>query len=225
MSYLNIIAYIFGYLAALGLLFWIAITLFQASKDSRRVGKIRQAEAKIAVLRMLLKAKVKKHIGLIETQSKSDKVFLSLIETKTQEICSYDFTSTGEYELMLQGLDRLYELIEVEMQKKSPTRMKMNEDKVAAYSSHKGKTWFRVIKYGKSIALIVQDIVEASNEVRLLIENFISSGGNNKKNKFSIPEVIKITEYESFIFLIESMTTTEQEALEQGKLTADGSTT
>ncbi|MBC7420056.1 MAG: hypothetical protein H7328_04945 [Bdellovibrio sp.] len=208
-EYLNILAYIFGYGAMTALVFWLVRMLFLYYQNIRQVEAIHKYEAKTAVLRMLLKAKLKKHGNTIARHFKGDKIFLNLIKPKIEEISHYDFANQNEYEKVMNSLIALYDVIDVELQKRSPTLFNNNEQDTKASSEQKEKTWYRLAKYGKSQVVLIRDLVDATAELKDLIDTYNIERQSRFQNKFKAPEPITITNFDSLNTILDSMDTTE----------------
>ncbi len=217
MEYLNILAYIFGYGATAALSFWLARTLFVYYQNIKQVETIHKQEAKVAVLRMLLKAKLKKNGNAIEGQFRSDKIFLNLIKPKIQEICNYDFSHQNEYERVMASLINLYDVIDVELQKRSPTLYKKNENETRAAVDDKQDRWYKLAKYGKSQAILIRDMVNATAELKSMIDTYNREQQSQFKNKFNSPEPIVVADFESLTTILNSMEDSEQVEFEERK--------
>lgn len=217
-DYLNIVTYILGYGATSVLLFWLARTLFIYYRNIRRVEAIHKYEAKTAVLRMLLRAKLKKHGKSIQYQFRSDKVFLDLVRPKIEEICGCEFSSPHEYEKVMNSLISLYDIIDVELVKRSPTLFKKNELESKSTDEDKKEHWFKLAKYGKAHAILIREMVEATAELKNMIDRYNSEQDGQFKNRFKSPEPILIAEFDSLAIALASMDQADSIEFEERKI-------
>ncbi len=192
-NYLPILAQIFGLIAALAVSLWGGRFLFLYLKNIKQVEKVRHIEANIAVLRMLLKTKIRKHINSIEGQFQGDKVFLALIHPHFEAACRIDFTRTSDYQTLIRTLCGAFQIIDTELQKRAPSFYKDNSEKGLALSE--ADMLIRLFpKYAGTLMNLIRDIVTTTAQLKTVIESYQENG--KIKNKFTVPEVISIDDFE-----------------------------
>ncbi|MBC7742276.1 MAG: hypothetical protein H7061_08765 [Bdellovibrionaceae bacterium] len=212
MSYLTIISQVLGVLALLGSIFWGIRYGYIYLRHKKHVEKIRQIEANIAVLRTLLKAKIKKQVNSIESQFQGDQPFLALVRPQFEQACKIEFSHPGDYQRLVNTLSAAYFTIDNEMQKRVPSLFK-NEPKIVSGNENEIQSAM-FPKYGSSLVALIQDIELTTTKLKSAIDNFYETTG--LQSKLKAPELISIEDFETIC----SRASLKQEALELDKLRA-----
>lgn len=171
-------------------------------QNIQQVEGIYKVEAKIAVLRMLLKAKLKKNMNSIDSKFKSDKVFLNIIKPKFEETCHLQFNAQGDFQKLIDMLKAVYETIATEIEKKSQRICEKIDEPVQTKS---GNIWELLVKYCPGQLNLIKDIAEATAELKNAIDLYNSENDHQFKKKFKAPELVVINDFDNLVkYMIEA---------------------
>lgn len=225
---------IFLSILGLALLTWVAKYLFVLYYYRKKKEEINRLEARTAVLRMLLKAKLKRKGSQMQEQYKDDKEFLASITSKLELLTTFNFNRSSDYDDVLNILTSISEAIDMQTVKENPTLytahhthaakaredvLANNVDQAAAnsnekYNDHRSQLdrWSQLLKYDKGNLYIVKELVEATDELKIKVELY-NVEQENKELKLPIPNLILVDGFEGLRALVNR----DQEKIKAGK--------
>ena len=122
---------IFLSILGLALFTWVAKYFFILYYYRKKKEDINKLEARVAVLRMLLKAKLKRKGSQMQDQYKEEKEFLSSIMSKLDLLTTFNFNRTTDYEDVLEILTSVSEAIDMHTVQKNPALYMAQQEKIA----------------------------------------------------------------------------------------------
>lgn len=133
---MNIISQYFSILLSLIMFLWVAKYFYVLWYYRRQKESIHKAEARIAVLRMLLKTKLKRKGSQMMEQYKNDKELLGRIVSKLEMLVTYNLSRPSDYGDLVDILVSIAEQVDDHEMKKAPTvhlamAKRMNEQREA----------------------------------------------------------------------------------------------
>lgn len=227
---------IFLSILGLALITWVGKYLFVLYYYRRKKEEINRLEARTAVLRMLLKAKLKRKGSQMQEQYKDDKEFLGSIISKLELLTTFNFHRSSDYDDVLNILTSISEAIDMQTVKENPALytahhvhaakaredvLKNDIDQAAAnadnshkYNDHRGELdrWSQLLKYDKGNLYIVKELVEATEELKVKVELY-NLEQENKGLKLQVPSLIVIDSFEGLRALVNR----DQEKVKAGK--------
>lgn len=127
---LDAMSQIFISILGLALFTWVAKYFFVLYYYRRKKEDINRLEARTAVLRMLLKAKLKRKGSQIQDQYKEDKEFLGSVMSKLDLLTTFNFNRTSDYNEVIDILRSISEAIDMLTVKKNPAIYMAQQEKV-----------------------------------------------------------------------------------------------
>ncbi len=121
---------IFLYILGLALFTWVAKYFFVLYYYRKRKEDINKLEARTAVLRMLLKAKLKRKGSQMQDQYKDEKEFMASIISKLDLLTTFNFNRTSDYEDVLEILGSISEAIDMHTVQKNPALYVAQQEKI-----------------------------------------------------------------------------------------------
>ncbi len=118
---INVISQYFSILLSLIMFLWVSKYFYVLWYYRRQKENIHKMEARIAVLRMLLKTKLKRKGSRMMDQYKNDKEFLTRVVTKLEMLVTYNLSRPSDYEDLIDILVSIAEQVDDYEMKKSPT--------------------------------------------------------------------------------------------------------
>ena len=192
-TYFPLLTQIFGGLGFSAVFLWAARFLYLYLQNIKQVERIRGFEANIAVLRMLLKSKIKKQINSIEGQFQSDQVFLAIIRPHFETVCKIDFSYHQDYQRLIKTFCLAFQVIDTEMKKRVPSLFK-DEDRNAAMLSESERQVRLFAKYAGSLVNLMRDTVTTTVDLKMSIDNYKET--SSFKSNFHAPKLITIENFE-----------------------------
>lgn len=122
---------IFLSILGLALFTWVAKYYFVLYYYRKKRQEINKLEARAAVLRMLLKAKLKRKGSQIQDQYKDDKEFISLVMPKLDLLTTFNFNRASDYGDILEILTSLSEQIDMKTAQSNPGAYLAQQQKIA----------------------------------------------------------------------------------------------
>lgn len=122
---------VFLSILGLALFTWVAKYFFVLYYYRKRKEDINKLEARTAVLRMLLKAKLKRKGSQMQDQYKDEKEFLGSIMSKLDLLTTFNFNRTSDYEDVLDILTSISEAIDHHTVIKNPAIYLAQQQKIA----------------------------------------------------------------------------------------------
>src|SRR3990167_1888658 len=128
MSYLGILSQVLLYSLLLGLFFWGMKSAISFYVFARRKEEINKLHARISVLKMHLKGKIKRKCNRIETAFKKDSEVLNVLAPKINLICALSFSSSTDYQTFISNLHMITEEIIAHIKIKNKNVIKPQDD-------------------------------------------------------------------------------------------------
>lgn len=218
---------VFLSILGLALLTWVAKYLFVLYYNRKKKEEVNRLEARIAVLRMLLKAKLKRKGSQMQDQYKDDKEFLASITSKLELLTTFNFHRSSDYEDVLNILTSISEAIDIQTVKENPAMYSSQRqhaaearDEVAKAKPNEKQTddhtsldrWSQLFKYDKGNLYIVKELVETTEELKVKIEIY-NLEQEKKELHLRVPELIAIPGFEGLRALVNR----DQEKIKAGK--------
>ncbi|AZZ35782.1 hypothetical protein CIK05_02850 [Bdellovibrio sp. qaytius] len=122
---------IFLSILGLALFTWVAKYFFVLYYYRKKKEDINRLEARVAVLRMLLKAKLKRKGSQMQDQYKDEKEFMALVISKLDLLTTFNFNRTSDYEDVLDILTAVSEAIDLHTVQKNPALYMAQQEKIA----------------------------------------------------------------------------------------------
>ncbi len=122
---------IFLSILGLALFTWVAKYFFILYYYRKRKEDINKLEARTAVLRMLLKAKLKRKGSQMQDQYKDEKEFMASIISKLDLLTTFNFNRTSDYEDVLDILTSISEAIDHHTVIKNPAIYLAQQQKIS----------------------------------------------------------------------------------------------
>lgn len=122
---------IFLSILGLALFTWVAKYFFILYYYRKKKEDINKLEARVAVLRMLLKAKLKRKGSQMQEQYKNEKEFLASIISKLDLLSTFNFSRNTDYEEVLEILTSISEAIDHHTVLKNPEIYLAQQHKIA----------------------------------------------------------------------------------------------
>ena len=122
---------IFLSILGLALFTWVAKYFFVLYYYRKKKEDINKLEARVAVLRMLLKAKLKRKGSQMQEQYKDEKEFLASIMSKLDLLTTFNFNRTTDYGDVLEILTSVSEAIDLHTVQKNPALYMAQQEKIA----------------------------------------------------------------------------------------------
>lgn len=122
---------VFLSILGLALFTWVAKYLFVLYYYRKKRQEITKLEARTAVLRMLLKAKLKRKGSQMQDQYKDEKEFLASIISKLDLLTTFNFNRSSDYEDVLDILTSISELVDAHTVKNNPAIYLIQQQKIS----------------------------------------------------------------------------------------------
>jgi hypothetical protein len=215
MNYLITFGQIFIYLAAIGFTFWIIKLSISFYIFSVRKEAINKLNARLSILKMHLKHKIKKKCNKIESLFKNKSEIYSNLRPRLDIILNLTFSQSNEYQKLIDTLHAITIEITYYIKKNltsiNSTIDDTNTDSVATTEEEMNIEFCqKLTKYDRAHILIILDIIEATKNLKEKIVEFneLVAYEKNQKVITDIPESIEIKHYEIFTSI---MNTTDKE--------------
>lgn len=122
---------VFLSILGLALFTWVAKYFFVLYYYRKKKQDINKLESRVAVLRMLLKAKLKRKGSQMQDQYKNDKEFMASMMSKLELVTTFNFNRSSDYEDVLDILGSISDAIDLHTVQKNPTLYFTQEQKIA----------------------------------------------------------------------------------------------
>jgi hypothetical protein len=221
MSYLSVISQLLFYGFVIGACFWLMRFSSSAYMFSRRKVEINKLDARISVLKMHLRAKIKSKYNKIEILLKNEAETLTALKPMLDNIISLSFNSPSDYQLLITNLHEITVKINEYIRFKHKNLVRDNQDKPEARQSRSKEEEAKehctqLVKYDRANMIIILQIVESTNELRSKILQYNELAKlkiGHKKIRFT-PDVLEIEHYNLIKSLIQTASTTPEESSE-----------
>lgn len=219
MNFLFILGQVLLYTFLLGLFIWglkNAVSFYVFSKKKEQINKL---HARISILKLHLKGKIKRKCNKIESLFKKseDAETLNILRPKLSSIQELTFSLTTDYQKLIDHLTTITQEIadhiklkhrdlikKQETQNDSTTPEPLTEDDIIK------KKCKKLIKYDKAHMLIIIEIIQATEDLIEKINEFnaLTKFEKNQKIIKEIPSKIEIENYAIIAELVELSKTT-----------------
>lgn len=208
MSYLGVLGQVLLYSLLLGLFFWGMKSAISFYVFARKKEEINKLHARISVLKMHLKSKIKRKCNRIETAFKNDSEALAVLTPKLNLICAMDFSSQTDFQNLISNLHMITEEIIGHIKIKHINDVVIDDTANDATLSETEKTnnkCKKLLKYDKAHMQIIIEIIQASERLKEKIKEFNELADYEKSQKKieNMPEKIEIEHYELISQMIE----------------------
>lgn len=191
-------------------LFWTIRYFFLLIYKSKQLEEIHKLEARSAVLRTILKTRIKKKANSIHRQYSKEKILVEEIGPKYDSACSLQFTNSHHFESLLNIMKEVSVRLEQHAQeierKANPAgylAKKEQQQKEAAENRKEEKpelnaeteVWRKVFVHEKTSISIIKDLAQTTVELKSKIEIHNSETENEKKH-LKVPELINFEKFE-----------------------------
>ena len=198
------------FISVLGLVlsFWAVKYFYFLWYYGKKKEQINKLEARVAVLRMLLKTKLKRKGSSLQEQYKEDKAFLDKIQSKLELLVTYNFQRNSDYAETVGILMSISELIDQQIRTKTPEIAKAAAEKNEillkefTHLSHAAK-WIQLLKYDKGNLYIIKEVVETVAKLKDKIEDY-NRERSEKEHKLRPVEVIDLPGFEDLKTIVDS---------------------
>lgn len=170
---------------------------------SKKKEEINKLDARISVLKMHLKGKIKIKYNKIEKLSKKDQEMVLAVKPNLNTIVELVFNNPADYQTLLHNLVEITNKVSeyVKFKHKHLTKADQSTNEPAAVlseSEQKIENCKKLIKYDKGHVTVVHEIINTTNELRIKIEeyNYLAEYENSQKKIDHIPPAIEIENYD-----------------------------
>jgi hypothetical protein len=217
MSYLSVISQLLFYGFFIGACFWLMRFSSTAYMFSRRKVEINKLDARISVLKMHLRAKVKSKYNKIEILLKNEAETLTALKPMLDNIISLSFNSPNDYQLLINNLHEITVKINDYIRSKHKNLVRDNLDKPEAKQSlskeeEAKEKCTQLVKHDRANMIIILEIVKRTVELRSKILQYNELAKlkiGHKKIRFT-PDALEIEHYELINSLIQTASTTQE---------------
>ncbi|MBY0553724.1 hypothetical protein K2P97_04290 [bacterium] len=178
---------------------------------SRRKEEINHLDARISVLKMHLRGKIKRKCNKIETVLKKEADTYAFLAPKLTKISDLNFSTQDQYQQLINTLYEITSKIDEHIKFKHKNLMRdhveapkaaeeiRNQEEEIQYKCEK------LVKYDKAHMIIITEIVQTTNEMRHKIEeyNALAEYENGQKKITLIPDKVEIEHYDLINTLVE----------------------
>ena len=200
---------------------------------SKKLEEIHKLEARAAVLRTILKSRVKKKVNVIRSQLAHEKVLLEEVGPKYDLASELQFTNSQDFQSLLNIMKdisiRMEQHIEQQEREADPVaaegkheqRRKETQDRMKhslQEADPESEIWRTVIKHEKTNILIIKDLVQTTLELRSKI-GIYNIDVEVEKKKLKTPELISFQKFDLICTLAEEESlTTEDDPLKKSSI-------
>lgn len=212
MSYTGAFGQLLLYALLLGLAFWGFKSAISYYLFARRRENINKLNARISVLKMHLRGKIKRKCSRIEEVLKKDDGAFSNLQPKLSLVCNLEFSSPGDYQQLITNLYLITEEIIAHIHLKMKKDRHIDLEKIVENVKNNDSSeeeniedqCRKLIKYDKAHMIIVVEIIETTEELYGKISEF-NEMAEFEKNQKTIhpPEKIQIENFELLRKLVE----------------------
>lgn len=206
--HIDILFELFISVLALVLTFWAIKHFYFLWYYGKKKEQINRLEARVAVLRMLLKTKLKRKGSALQDQYKDDKAFLDKIQSKLELLVTYNFQRNSDYSEVIEILSSISEMIDQQIHIKTPEIGKaatVQSEKLIKDFSHlpQASKWIQLLKYDKGNLFIIKEIVETVFKLKNKIEDY-NRERQNREYKLRSVELIEIAAFDDLKVIVDS---------------------
>lgn len=206
--HIDILFEFFLSVVGLVLFFWAVKYFYFLWYFGKKKEQINKLEARVAVLRMLLKTKLKRKCSLLQDQHKDDKSFLDKVQSKLELLVTYNFQRGSDYSDVLDILMSISEIIDQQIRTKTPEISKIAIDKnevLLKQFSHLSYAtkWIQLLKYDKGNLFIIKEIIETMSKLKMKIDDY-NKERSEKEHKLRPVEVVDLQGFDDLKIIVDS---------------------
>jgi hypothetical protein len=203
MDYLSIISQLLIYGFYIGTTLWIIRYATAAFVFSRRKKIINRLDARISVLKMHLRGKIKRKCNKIESYFKKDSATYIALSTNLEKISALRFDQSTDYQLLINYLYDITVKINDYIISKYRNLPIDNPEKPQVKTQDK---YTQLVTYDKAHMIIIIEIIQTTNELRTKINEYNELTNLEKGHKkiAFIPDAIQIEDFEIISSLVEA---------------------
>ena len=195
-EYLYFVGNLLSYIVGIGIILYSIIAFIEYYRDSKSRKNIKILQAKISMLRMMLKAKVRNRSNKIHKSQVEDGSIFQKIKSKYEQMMLLDFTKSVDFNTYI---DLSYEaLVDVETSlKKGVDSNDINSDQKKGSLEYNlaMEKWIKLLKNDKKGVIVVFEIVQSTNQLNAIID-FYNQSQKKVKRRFAKTEDLKIKDFE-----------------------------
>lgn len=212
MSYMGIIGQVLllaflGGLSLWGLKYFVSLLVFSRKKET-----INKLNARVSILKLHLKGKIKNKSNKIETVLKKNSVLLSFVRPKIEIICGLEFSRASDYQTLMSNLHQISEEIigHIKLKNKNNPHVleysdDLSDETVLSETEKITEKCRKLVKYDKAHMIIIIELVDATDELIEKIEDFnlLVAYEKNQKKIEDIPQKIEIENYDELSAIVD----------------------
>lgn len=211
MSFLNAISQILLLSFAIGFGFWSFKYIISFYLFSRKKEEINRLNARISILKLHLRSKIKKKSHKIEEVLRKDNDTLSLAQPHLNKICELNFQEPSDYQKLITELSSITTIItnHIRLKHKNLLRTEIlidtqNNDTLAAQDEVR-ESCKKLVKYDKAHMTIIVEIILSTQDLINKIEDFnmLAEYESGQKKITDIPVKVEIENFEIIHSLVE----------------------
>lgn len=213
--------YLFGnlvtYALVIGLFLFSIVSFYNYYVDSKTRKALHVLEAKISMLRMLLKSKIRQRVNkfqqkrnnLKKDESPSTDVIFNRLKDKYDSLGNLEFSSSEDFDSYFSiNTEIILDLEETLKSKK--INLEQNNQKVTdengkainmTYALNLQDRWSKLLFYDKKSVVIIAELVRSTDEFRQRVQVYNASQKNTKKHFNEIKPIV-IADFESLDSLL-----------------------
>ena len=212
MNFIGVLGEILVYSLLLGLFFWGMKSAVSFYVFARRKEEINKLNARISILKMHLKGKIKRKTNKIEKVLKKSPEVLTQLGPKLNTICTLEFSTPADYQTLISSLTMITQDIidHIKLKHKTPGRLQEAtgpETNTVTLSDADlvNEIYKKLIKYDKAHMLIIIEIIQSTDQLRAKISEFneLADYEKSRKKILIMTEKIEIENYELLSEMVE----------------------
>jgi hypothetical protein len=195
----------------IGLSFWALKYVVSFYVFSRKKEQINKLNARISILKLHLKGKVKKKVHKIEDALRKDGDILTLARPQLNKLMGIEFDHAADYQEFIAALFEVTVIISEHVRSKhknllrteilldlQPERVRNDDEEILSKCT-------KLVKYDKAHMTIIVEIIQATNELIIRIEEFnmLTDFEHGQKKITLIPDKIEIEHFDIIHGLVE----------------------
>lgn len=216
MSYFGAITQILATVLAIGLAVWGLKYVISLYIFSRRKEKINKLRARIAILKLHLRTKVKRKCNRVEKALRADREALERCSPHLNSLQQLQFETGADYQKIFNLLLEVTEVVSQHIRLKHRNIIKdekiadfkdANKQQVLSPEEEAKENCRKLVKYDKATVTIILDLVQTTSDLisSILDYNELTSYENNQPKITDIPNRIEIQHFDELYTLLEEL--------------------
>lgn len=225
MSYFGIMTQILATTLALGLSIWGLKYVISLYVFSRRKEKINKLHARISILKLHLRTKIKRKCNRVEKALRTDREALERCLPHLNELQSFQFNSPADYQKVFETLLSVTETVSQHVRLKHRNIIRdekladfkdANKEQVLSPEQEAEERCRKLVKYDKATVTIIIDLAQTTTDLISSINDYneLTNYENNQQKITDIPQKIEIQHFNELYALLEELKNNPQ-AIEQ----------